>query len=154
MLRFVVVNEGVDNPHAFVFSNESEAIAKAKEIAIPLLCEIYDYEVGDEELKSTVEATSIDDWPEWSEVMVFAVGESEVEVGVWTGFSSADRSAFGGELPLPEGEFIGNGDPSLYLTGGVVDGGVVDRTLSVGLNGVAHPLYESWLLWDRLSGIE
>ncbi len=42
--------------------------------------------------------------------------------GVWTGFSSADRSGFGGQLPPDENEWFGNGDPRVYRTVGVPDG--------------------------------
>ena len=142
-MRQIVVDETKEPAYAIPYSDRQQAFEKYKELLLDYLTAFSVYDEEDEEYQDIAEATSEDElgsWPSDGPVLLLEEGDP----GVWTGFSSSDRNALGGPLPLPSG-FIGNGDPNLYLTVGRPDGEQVPMTPSV--NGEeTHPLYQAHLI--------
>jgi hypothetical protein len=136
MSRFVVVNESTSQTTATPYSNHAEAKAEYRRLCITSFLEFYGND-DDEEYDDMLAALDKGNY-DCSEVLMLDEGKA----GVWTGFSSADRCSLGGELPfVNDGDFIGNGDPNLYLTVGQPDGTRVPVTPSVLADGSTHPLY-------------
>jgi hypothetical protein len=147
-MRKVIVNESGDKPYAMAFSNDNEALAKYKRLLLraPDFRDCYDKD--SDEYKQVRDAQTWEDlgaWPDNGSVLVLDEGK----VGVWTGFSSSDRNAIGGSLGWagPVEEWLGNGDPTFYLTCGTKDGHKITGTVAVSDSYAdgTHPLYQAWL---------
>ena len=144
-MRYVIVNESVEPFVAIPYDSEQECYLKFKELLCNFTYDILGFGSGDEEYDSIMNVKSLGELNNLEpidSIMVLYEGDQ----GVWTGFSSADRTTSGSPLPLPiEDDFIGNGDPNFYFTVGQPDGAVVPVTKSVDDKGNVHPLYQKWL---------
>jgi hypothetical protein len=141
MPRQVIINESAEPAYAIAYSDTDKAFRQYKKLllAAPDVKATYGTDSAEyAEIKNAKTIEDLGDWPDCSSVML----QDEGDLGVWTGFSSADRCAMCGPLPLVPGEFIGNGDPNFYLTKGVRDGTKAQATPSV-KDGVIHELYQA-----------
>lgn len=145
MPRLVVIDETTAQSTATPYSDHVAALEIAKSLLIDFLSD-------DEEADNI---RDIDDWTDFPDDAVLLIEEGEVIGpdgktihGCWTGFISSDRCPTGGPLPIPLDEYIGNGDPNLYITGIgdqiVPDGTPVNSTPSTTDEGT-HPIYQLYL---------
>ncbi len=142
--RFVVVDEMDESPYAIAFDSEEAALPLYKKLVAANMVKNYGFSEGDADVQKVLNAKSVDDIGEWSEVLLLRDGP----IGVWTGFSSADRNSIGGSLPFEdEDAFIGNGDPNFYFTGKVPSGTKVPVISSV--EPEVHPLYQRLIDRER-----
>ncbi len=128
-MRFVIVNENGDECKATCYDTPEEMRAALRALLMEYLGEVTEDEV-----------TAVIDHGDDALCVL-----TEGSTGVWTGFSSADRSMVGGPLDekIDEDDFIGNGDPMFYLTVGQPSGEPViglDQSLDP-----SHPIYQAYI---------
>lgn len=143
MPRLVIVNETTEPATATPYGDHAAAFSAYKQQLLAFVTTSGLYEPGDDDYELLAKATTPDElgsWPQDGPLFLLDEGEQ----GVWTGFISSDRCGTGGPLPLPDDDFLGNGDPDLYLTADAEDGQAVPVMPSVTKEGV-HPLYQEWL---------
>ena len=138
-MRTILIDESDDQPHAIAYSDEAAADAEFRKRLLAFVTKDLDFEAGDEEYDDLA-AGNYGDWPDVGPLFLVEEGDQ----GVWTGFISSDRCGTAGQLPLPDDDFIGNGDPTFFLTVGVPDGQTVPAIDSVA-GDYTHPLYQEWL---------
>ena len=147
--RYIVINEVNDageykgKGFAIPFQNYEQALAFYREFLLRIIPRAYGYEPGDkeyEELKSVDEDFGIPG----------IVMCHEGKLGEWTGFCSSDCDSIYGELPFTdEDDFIGDGDPNLYLTGEQPSGMWIPAIPSINESNKVHPLYQQHLDFFR-----
>lgn len=116
-MRKIVIDETVEPAVAIPFSNPALALSRCKELLLAFVAPDLDFEPGDEEYDQIANATDEE------------------------ALSSCDTC---GPLPLPDEDFIGNGDPHFYLTAGQPDGEPVTAIESCTRDDV-HTIYAAWL---------